>query len=581
MNKKQNGNTPNNSSSAQQHRAGGSGGGKRRRSNRKRPNNRERLQESFDMTKSGDVTPDQRRLERSLADNDPAWYAQNPQLLKDYASYPFGYPLGGQISGQNSVYTSAIPGVMAISFAPTVGVANSETSPINVAMRKLYSFVRYANSGAKNYDAPDLMLYVVAVDSARMYLEWMKRIYGVMMNYTAFNRYYPRALVEGMRGNFADLESNLADFRGYINQFAVKLNQLWVPRGFSYFSRHEWLCQHIYVDSNTSAKAQTYFFTPAYFYQFTVAGTPAAGSLVSKPLTSTINATMSLSDMVNFGNALLNPLITNEDIGIMAGDILKAYGAGGVLQTTGISEDYRVLPEYSPEVQSQLENLMFADINNPSFLNVTQNTAIGGGFLQSKPMVRIIGNKFGTPGDPVAAGKQPLAQAMLAPLAGARFLNMHTPSPRPEDVIVATRGMFTIDNSSVQYVAAFMVTANVNACGSEIFTQTNIYTTAADGTLSVNSLRASADWSVANAAQADNVAAAATTMAQNFTALEQFDWHPNVNIGLISGAPEDYAWSYSKLPFVDSDNYTFVDEQNIANMHALALLSEFTVPMVS
>lgn len=564
---------------------------KRRKNNgrptNRKPSNKQRLEESLDMTSKHDVTPDQRKLELLNAYNDPSWYAQNPQLLKDYASYPFGYPLGGQLDHSGSTFTGTIPGVMACRFTPSVGVATDETSPINVAMRKLYSFVRYANSGAKNYDAPDLMMYIVAVDSARMYLEFLKRAYGVFMNYTAFNRYYPRSIVYAMGIDFDDVESNLSDFRGFINQYAVKLNQLWVPSGFSYFKRHEWLCQHVYVDSATSPKAQTYFFVPQYFYKFTVTGNPAVGSLVCTPLSNQSNYRLTVQQMIEFGNSLLNPLITNEDIGIMAGDILKAYGQNGVLTTMGISEDYRVLPEYVPEVQSQLENMMFSRLRSAVDVNVTQNTSIGGGYLVSKPWVMVETINYGAGTTPAAANQTNIADALFEPITGSRFLNLHMPNPTPEDVIVATRDMFSIDETTVTFISGaapnypISASAALSSCGSEIFTDILIVSLNNQGLPVQTVLQSSATWIVNANTTVDGITTSITGLNSRYLVLEQFDWHPIVAINSMQRRDTEYSWSLNSLPFVDSDNFTFVDANNIYNMHMLALLSEFTVPMIT
>ena len=516
------------------------------------------------------------------ADNDPSWYAANPQLLKDYASFPFGYPLGGDYPTENTIYTRRVPGVMAFKFFPSVGVATNETSPINVAMRKLYSFVRYANSGSKNYDAPDLMLYVLAVDSAHMFLEHLKRAYGVMLNYTAFNRYYPRALITAMGFDYDDIEANLANFRGYINQFAVKLNQLWIPAGFSLMKRHQWLCQHIYVDSADSYKAQTYLFVPGGFYKFVLKGDPVVGALQIAPF----QGMKTLTEVISLGNELLNPLITNEDIGIMAGDILKAYGAANTMQTFGIDENYRVLPEYSEEVMSAIENLTLAMPTSTAAFDVTQDTSIGGGFLISKPKLlqefkKPNGSTLGTPPDNIIKN---IADATFKPLAYSRMLNLHKANPEPEDVIVATRGMVLVDPATVKKSSVtgsnllFAAEAEVACCGTELFVAAIMYYITDTG-INYTSVQ-SADWTVIDSSDIDAATKSFSSLLSATAMAEQFDWHPIFDFCTLVGREQEYSWAYPKAPFVDSDTFTFIDRDNLTNMHSVALLSEFTVPMV-
>lgn len=540
-----------------------------------KPTNTRRDKKSFN-TKRDEMSTDQRPM--SAADNDWSWYAQNPQLLKDYASYPFGNPLGATLTDQNTYFQNPIPGVCSIWFAPSIGFATDETHPINVAMRKLYSFVRHANSGAANYDAPDLMLYMVCVDSARMYLEWMKRIYGVFFNYTAFNRYYPMYLVESMGANYKDLEHSLADFRGYINQYAVKLNQLWVPEGLAYTKRHQWLCSHYYVDSQDSYKAQTYVYVPYAFYKFEVTGDPAVGqaTLVRKP-------SGYLDDIITFGDGLLDPLITNEDIGIMSGDILKAYGANGVAVTTGISEDYRVLPEYSKEVLSQIENctLCGSSIVLPSF-DITQDTSIGGGFLKSSPKVNIFPVGPETFAQPMTNAEGAIAAALAAPLMGPRLLNMHTSDVKPEDVIVATRGMATYENPQYSWNEgnhAPQATVEIH-CGSEAYLYASFLLYNVAQGYAFNYSIDTADWTKLPSGTIDKAAEKFSQVIEKFGIMEQFDWHPMVYPNVMIAAEQEYSWTKLSYPFVDTDNYTFVSPANIKNMHTTALLSEFTIPMV-
>lgn len=98
----------------------------------------------------------------------------NPQLVKDVASLSFRTPLGspsGLPSRSNPVGRDrrSIPGIMNLYFVPTIGSSTAgESSAINIAAKNIYSFVRHENSGRINYDAPDLMLYLLALDSAFM-----------------------------------------------------------------------------------------------------------------------------------------------------------------------------------------------------------------------------------------------------------------------------------------------------------------------------------------------------------------------------------------------------------------------------
>lgn len=528
---------------------------------------RQREVESTDM--KGTTSPDSRGdgNMHTSASNDWRWYAQSPQLVQDFASYPFGYPVGNGISlpSGNKLY---VPGAMVYDFVPTIGVANNENSPINVAMRKLYSYVRHANSGSANYDAPDLMLYLVCVDSALMYLQWMKRIYGCMRNATPYNRYYPVRIISAMGVDYDDLSINLNDFRGYINIFASKLNQLWIPNSMSYMARHAWMVEGLYTDSNTF-KAQTYFYNPSALYVFTLSEEGVGSAQMTR-----FPSSMKLTDVIAFGNSILNPMIANEDFGIMSGDILKAFGASGIVQIQGITEEYRVLPVYNQEVLSQMENIVA--MGNVVNGDVTQATSVGTGYLTSTPRVELAASYTFPTADADVEG---LITAMPnPPFAGGYLLNMHHDGVLPPEVMVATRLMFALGTFSKAQSSTGtnnVLTADVLSCGSEIVEKARMIGWSWANGKPVSTASAVNTYIFTGMTTA-NFTAAMSNIFNKISQLAQFDWHMQVTPKFVY----DGAAIFDTLPNVDLDNYTFVDNANLSNMHGAALLSEFSIPQI-
>lgn len=303
--------------------------------------------------------------------NDWRWYAQNEALLRDTASFSYNNPVGSRIYlGQNAgivANSTSVPGICAIYTRPAFGNAsNNPNAPVNIAARNIYSYVRHANAGHTNYDAPDLMLYLLAMDSCYSYLEYLKRVYGVMMTYSYTNRYYPVAMIHAMDVNFDDIQSKLSDFRAYINMFAVKVGSFCVPASMSYMARHMWMYSGYYVDTPDNDKAQTYLYVPEVFYQYGL-DTDGAGCLVpldfndmdySSAIVYPSNSAdgHTLQTLISFGNSLIDPILMSEDMNVMSGDILKAFGPENVYKVASIDEKYTVLPTYSEEVLNQINN---------------------------------------------------------------------------------------------------------------------------------------------------------------------------------------------------------------------------------
>lgn len=346
--------------------------------------------------------------------NDVSWYIADQQLLKDTASLPFTYALGGRLelgTWARDINKTAVPGIMAIMTSPTYGWSNDSNSPINVASRKLMTYLRHSNSGRTNYDAPDLMLYLMAMDSAHMFLAWMKRVYGILSTYNPQNRYYPQAAVYATGANYEDLIVHMADFRAFINTFALKLSSMCIPNDFGYLNKHRWLYEGIYSDKPI-AKAQTYMYTPNHrnWPVFTLEQ-DSTGSLVTlflymsrhyeelSPGTveysiftklESINDcgdssegyifdrdpgiyTFTLNEIRAIGNMIMDPILDEQDFVIMSGDILKSYGDGGVQKTEGITETYSVVPGYNSLVLDQIQNTSLMGCMKPAYIYVDED----------------------------------------------------------------------------------------------------------------------------------------------------------------------------------------------------------------
>lgn len=510
-----------------------------------------------------------------VGSNDPSWYYKDANILNDVASFSFNKPLGtymdtfetlSDIPGNRYVLDEfgIIPGVLSMKIAPSPGISLDAQSPMNLAATNAYSYVRYKNSGSVNYDSPDLMLYLLAMDSIYSCWNWLKRIYGLASTYSQTNRYLPKALLVANRVDMDDLLNHLADFRAYLNVKANEISAFCVPATMSYNIRHSWLFSNVYTDSNTR-KAQTYIYVPAWFYKYDEMTSSKGGQLV--PLNVTQDWTYSstepnlfkVSELKNILNTMLEAVNYSEDIGIMSGDILKAYGDSGLFKVSTFEPDYRVEPVYNREVLTQIENANPIALVAGDYVNfkITQNPDTN--WIEYNP-------KFG----------------MTGPGTYNRgWVNFHWDNPTPADVMVATRLKVTYTFETDPSADAY-----ITSCGSEILTNWEIYgyTYGSDGRAFVKSpigtqpylqvYQMSAVLNSDAALTPDQQAQCARALAA-YAALIAFDWAPQhlftyYHVGnqhsLVCGSTWDW------------DNYTQLSQSNIEAMNLVALLSEFNVP---
>lgn len=507
------------------------------------------------------------RGSRASQHNDAAWYGSNAFLVNDSASLAWSTPIGSTTTAldENVNYNYAIgqPGIMTLDVIPVLGYSEDNTSAVNIAARNVYSFVRHVNSGHSNYDAPDLMLYMMALDSAYSFLCWMTRTYGYLMLYSMYNRYLPDALLTANHIDAADLRNHITDLRAFVNMYTVKLGSLVLPASMPVTARHCWMYSGFYADS-PNLKAQLYQYAPKGFYQYDELN--GAGRLVFKPLvpetTEGKNKLLKFADITTYATALLNSIVTSEDCAIMSGDILKAFGPEGVIKLPYLEESYVILPTYSVEVLCQIQNA----------------TVLGGNFLADDFMItqsvttdpRTSGAIIQKPRFQPGIGSTPHTKPLLDNYHAKRYMYQPGEQDDPSQNMVSSRLMVfgEVDPSEAKpYI-------NLTTVGTEIVTSARITAIDPNGIVTINPGLAMIDY--ADTAQG--------FLAQTIQAclVSKFSFHPCTAFYSAFYFKDDtQKEAITLLGLMDDvSNYTTVTEDVIKRMHDTALLSLYNVPIM-
>lgn len=522
---------------------------KRKDSRKRRSSKRTKTDNKRDNRSKANSYNDQAESQQESKVNDVSWYATSQELLRDSASFSWltatGTPWSLEVTNETAAAVlndQVAPGIMTLSLIPTPGKANSAVSPVNVAARNIYAWVRHANAGHANYDSQDLMLYLLAMDEVYMFYAHLVRIYGLAKAYSQYNRYYPRYLIEALGVDFENVIANLAQLRYGINSFGAKIGSFAIPASMPYFARHQWMYSGVYVDS-PSYKAQSYMYKPLGYR--TYEEKEGAGYLKFHQLLGNLT----VDQLLEYANELMNKVALSEDCNIMSGDILKAFGIDKIYKIAPIPEDYIVLPAYVPEVLSQIQN---ATVNYAMFSSqtaglwdITQNAATGDIIF-----------------DPAAATTG-TGLASDSIYYGNRLINMYKDEVTPADTMVATRltNILKVGSDSK---------ARFDSLGSEVCVRCDIYKLNPE-TGKIKQEVLGYNYPVT----ASNFAAAGQTV----TDLSAFDFHPMV--------VQEYA-AYDKsgnakpfaLRLFQLNNYVTLSKLDLRKMDDTALLSMFAVPQV-
>lgn len=554
----------------------------------KRNNNRSSSRNTKDRSK---------RVNKS-SKNDPAWYTRYPQLAKDASKFPFSTPLGktvdmlgmakrvGELNPEDpniAKWTvtgtgNGPSGILAIKWMPTLGQSTNENSPVNIVARELYGYVRHANSGAKNYDAPDLMMYVLAMDSIYSFYANMVRVYGIMRLYSGMNRYYPKALVQALGWNFDDVSKNLAQFRWTINQFAYKLTSLYVPAGIDYFTRHIWMNSGVYTDSN-NVKAQTYVFKQDRYYRY-----EASSDTDYRAVLKCIKPTQeyfTVGTAEAFMNSLIDPVLADEDMNIMSGDMLKAFGPQKLFTVNPIAEDYVVIPTFQPEVLIQVQNLtVFGEPYEKSVFATKQTGA---------DVIQIINEHTFTPGIYQSIEWQPYDYSLQSHddksylnrysiMLSNRVMSIPSDDPTSDDMLVATRltnvaTTFAVVEDSSWY-NGHVPTWYTDVLSTEVVMDLEITSVNKYGTYVTTDI--TNDFFELNRPGGNT-----NTEADKLALLAAFNFNPGLKIisyDSSEGTAHNKWYLHGSLQ--QTENFTVVENQDLGRLHETALMSLVYVPSV-
>lgn len=559
--------------------------------------------------------------------NDPSWYNLDKQLVDDVAQISFGKPLGvaeklnaerkgisrDDLKERTPASVSAFPGVGILNFTPVVGANKSQSSAINVAARNIYAFVRHANSGHSNYDAPDLMQYLLSLDSVYYFIMHCARAYSVALTAKSENRYYPEGVLKALgfktRGDDS-IVNNLAQFRAMINQYIQKANIFNVPAKFPYYARHMWMTANIFKDSDYK-RSRLYVFKPNGVYLapndkgtmiFAHSWTGVKqddGSTkwtVSsrKDLTGVANVfdfdgELNMDDLRVIFETLIDPITNNEDFGIMSGDILKAYGDGGLFVINQIPEDYHIEAIYSPEVLTQLTgaNVAFGDYEGAQICqDSTDNVLYQGTYGIVKAGIH---TPQATPGIYLQDTFSQNTKAAATSENTRNVINHYKDEVSPDDNMVATRLMHTsvCEGRGYEDYTTFgvklqkkLVIHRVVTCGTELITRFDVVFLQRDPDTKEEKYRTILWHGVTDLAytEASNYNDAYIMIKE----LSLFDWAPIIRVYLSASKLEDgYDNNFLIYDTMEIENYAIIDEEVLDKMHAVATLSLFAVPITS
>lgn len=305
--------------------------------------------------------------------NDWSFYAASDEIAKGIASIPFNYLGGTKFPLGEAEFQKPLPCVLTIPYVNSIGVTSKGTEGVNMAAAQLYTFIRHANSGAKNYEAADVMMYVIGMRDIYAQYFTIRKAIGLCSSFNFFNHNLPDMILKGMGVDPADLRDHLAQYRTAVNLLAKKINSFAVPKYFKVFDRTAFINSYLFTDSS-SIRGQFYNFVPAGYYTWSPKTSEKGTELVFSPHQweeGGLKYSMvekPLSTYITSLTAQLDALFLDTDALTMSGDILKAFPNAELYSINQIPDDYQTSFVMDEDILAQIENMRSIPLGSFGFI---------------------------------------------------------------------------------------------------------------------------------------------------------------------------------------------------------------------
>lgn len=108
--------------------------------------------------------------------------------------------------------------------------------------------MRHKNAGRTNYEAADLMLYIMAMDNVYLAIAEVKRILRLSNTFAFNNRNLSKVIMKAMFIDHDDISRNYSNYLARLNILIAKINTMAVPSSFKLFLRRQAMALSVFSD---------------------------------------------------------------------------------------------------------------------------------------------------------------------------------------------------------------------------------------------------------------------------------------------------------------------------------------------
>lgn len=277
--------------------------------------------------------------------NHPSWTNRFPELTKMVANLAKNPYLGdtrgilASLFGENvGLYSDldvpdpgrniTVPGAAIIEYSPTLG--KTDLDAITIVSAQMYTWLRSVNSGSRNYERSDLIQYLIGGTSIVSLFAYIAKILAISNTFSKTNRFVGDGILHGLEfgeDDISDLRKHYPNYVARLNNLGLRFNAFYLPAVFPLIERWMWMAGATLKDCD-SDKSPLLVTKLNHAYLFTtidpLEGTDTSGKLM--PIKIKEGRGTTLDSMLDKLEVMINAYFEYEDMAIIAGDIVHAFG---------------------------------------------------------------------------------------------------------------------------------------------------------------------------------------------------------------------------------------------------------------
>jgi hypothetical protein len=324
--------------------------------------------------------------EKTEGSNDLAWHSPDAELLKRSATISWAYQTGEIIDVNKPLrYISTFPanpvyasqaGIMVIRTMMSCGGFGNgdfqmDTQPSYNAANSLLTTMRSRTRVRNTYDAPDIMMLMLAMANIYGTVAFYKRLAATVQMFTYQNEYMPRTLLNAQGIDATWFEEHSFEFITQLNVIISEINKIYIPNRMHLFELFNQRFSNYYTEGS-SIKDQIYLFAPAFIGAIDYNETADFQSMIKPvlcfPGTATYTDGVLSGTAYNnagkyTGDVLLDALrlmvrrvIEHDSTADITGDMENAFGTSDRFILSPAVADSIALPIFDEEILETIHN---------------------------------------------------------------------------------------------------------------------------------------------------------------------------------------------------------------------------------